>query len=389
MAGAQRSLLAVLPLLRQYGVEPIALAPAGGIFVDAVRRAGIDVRILDAPPAYHTFGKRLLKLGPLALARTISLELAPYAVALHRFFSAEGVSVVHANTPRGMLGVGPGAKLGLRATVLHLRGTPGFGGPMWLAAQALSDRVVLVANALLPSLAPRYRARASVVYNGAAPPQLVSRESARVNLAQSIGALREDELVVLSLSSPVPFKGLHVLFDAAKLVAERGVHARYVVAGAGAHEGYERWLARRADALGIAGSVHMMGHVADPFSLLAASDMLVLPSVDRCEIDIGGEKVVGVSNEGFPRSVLEAMFSGVPPIATRIAGTVEQITHGESGMLVAQNDASALCGAILELATDDDLRTRISRCASAVARERFSLDAAALGLARVLRDTPP
>jgi glycosyltransferase involved in cell wall biosynthesis len=384
MAGAQRSLLAVLPHLHRYGVEPLAVAPAPGMFVDRVREAGVAVTVLDAPAAYQTFGKALLRLGPLGFARTVVRELVPYARTLDRFFDSERIDVVHANTPRGMLGAGPGAKLGCRKTVLHLRGTPGFGGPMWLAAQALSDRIVLVANVLRDAVHPRFRSRARVVYNGAAPPELASREECRAKLKDTIGPIGTDEVVALSLSSPVPFKGLHVLVEAAAKVKERGIPLRVIAAGAGAHPSYEAWLRGRIDGFGLGDQFHLIGHVADPFSLICAADFVVLPSVDRCEIDIGGETVVGVSNEGFPRSVLEAMFAGVPTIATRIAGTVEQIEDRETGLLIPQNDVGALEGAMIRLASSGELRARLGAAAKLSAERRFSLDSAASGLAAVL-----
>ena len=58
------------------------------------------------------------------------------------------------------------------------------------------------------------------------------------------------------------------------------------------------------------------------------------------------------NREGVPNSMLEAMASGAPVIATRHGGIPEAITDGVSGLLVAENDADALAKALREVLTD-------------------------------------
>jgi len=57
-----------------------------------------------------------------------------------------------------------------------------------------------------------------------------------------------------------------------------------------------------------------------------------------------------------------------PVIATNLAGTPEQVVHGETGLLVEPDNPSQLADAILQLCIDDDARTRMGRAAAA----RFS-----------------
>ena len=56
--------------------------------------------------------------------------------------------------------------------------------------------------------------------------------------------------------------------------------------------------------------------------------------------------------EGMPRSIIEAMASGKPVIATNIRGCREEVVHGETGLLVPTRDPQALCDAIVEMLTN-------------------------------------
>jgi len=82
--------------------------------------------------------------------------------------------------------------------------------------------------------------------------------------------------------------------------------------------------------------VKFLGHRADVPRLLAAADMLVLPSV----------------YEGLPNVVLEAMRSRKPVVATAAPGTVGLVVDGETGRLVPIHDPVALATAIRDLARD-------------------------------------
>ncbi|MBV8523394.1 MAG: glycosyltransferase, partial [Acetobacteraceae bacterium] len=77
--------------------------------------------------------------------------------------------------------------------------------------------------------------------------------------------------------------------------------------------------------------------------VLAASDVFALPS----------------HFEGLPMSVIEAMLTGVPVIATDIRGPREQVLHGVTGLLVPPAQVDPLAHAIIELGADRELRARM------------------------------
>ncbi len=90
------------------------------------------------------------------------------------------------------------------------------------------------------------------------------------------------------------------------------------------------------------GRVRPLGYRGDVPDLMRAADIFTLPS----------------HREGMPRSVIEAMMTGLPVVGTDIRGTREEVVAGETGALVPVADAAALGSALQRLAADADLRRR-------------------------------
>ena len=106
-------------------------------------------------------------------------------------------------------------------------------------------------------------------------------------------------------------------------------------------------------------AIHFLGHREDVPRLLAAADVLALPS----------------SYEGLPNIVMEAMALGVPVAATAAPGTTELIEHERSGLLVPLGRRPELAQAIRRLLTDRDLAQRLIDEARTRVQTRFRLDA--------------
>lgn len=85
-------------------------------------------------------------------------------------------------------------------------------------------------------------------------------------------------------------------------------------------------------ALGVADKVWITGNRDDVPAMMAAMDIFVLPSV----------------SEGISNTILEAMATGLPVIATRVGGNPELIQEGTTGLLVPPSDPLAMAKAILE-----------------------------------------
>ncbi len=147
------------------------------------------------------------------------------------------------------------------------------------------------------------------------------------------------------------------LLDAADLLQHVLPEAVTWIAGDGP---LRRDLETRAGAFTLidSGRVRFLGHRDDVPDLLAAADVLVLPS----------------AYEGLPNVVLEAMRMGKPVIATAAPGTTEAVVDGESGLLVPIGVPREICRAMRSLARDAAKRSALGACGRSVVESRFRLD---------------
>ena len=176
--------------------------------------------------------------------------------------------------------------------------------------------------------------RAIAVGNGRDPAQFCPDADARARIRAALG-VPGDRVVVVIVSRLVRHKGHPEL-----LAAMRGV------------PGAELWVVGNrlpSDhgpdptalfAQAPPGSVRLLGYRTDIPAVLAAADIFALPS----------------HFEGLPMSVIEAMLTGLPVVATRIRGSREQVVDGETGLLVPPMQAAPLAAALCRLAADPALR---------------------------------
>ncbi len=148
-------------------------------------------------------------------------------------------------------------------------------------------------------------------------------------------------------------KGPQLLVEALGAVRERFPGARAVFVGP--DYGLADELAHLAEQHGVDDAVDVVGAVTDDElpSYYAAADVFVFPTMTTIEC-------LGLT-------FVQAMFAGVPVVATRIAGAPEVIRDRVDGMLVEPGDASALAAGITEvLALSAEEREELGR----QARER-------------------
>src|SRR5699024_4788815 len=114
-------------------------------------------------------------------------------------------------------------------------------------------------------------------------------------------------------------------------------------------------LEEQSEAFGLRGKVLFLGHREDVPALLAASDLLVLPSL----------------YEGLPNVVLEAMRFRKPVIATAAPGTTEVVEDGETGLLVPLRKPTELARAIRRVIEDPSLANRLGEAGRARVESEF------------------
>ncbi len=145
------------------------------------------------------------------------------------------------------------------------------------------------------------------------------------------------------------YKGHDVLLQALPLVRAKIPDVEWIVIGDGPLRAELEGLARSG---GVADSVRFLGSVSDEQRnrWLARADLLAMPS--RLP---GG----GLAGEGFGIVYLEAGAYGKPVVAGNVAGALDAVADGKSGLLVDPTDPQAVAEAIAKLLLDRELARRL------------------------------
>jgi glycosyltransferase involved in cell wall biosynthesis len=198
--------------------------------------------------------------------------------------------------------------------------------------------------------------RIGIIHNGIATP------------AQAPLPIARRRRRVVYLDRLEPYKRIDVMLRAVARLVDRVPDVEIVIIGRGQSRTALEAVARE---LGLAARTRFAGFVsdADRDALLAESRVCVCPSV----------------KEGWGLTVIEANALGVPVVATDAPGLRDAVCDGETGYLVPEGDVGAFADRIGRLLAADDLAARMGDAAAAWAR-RFTWDAAAAAMARVLDD---
>ena len=153
-------------------------------------------------------------------------------------------------------------------------------------------------------------------------------------------------------------KGIRTLIAAHRLLRERGMDARLLIAGTPDPANPASVTAAEAASWSKEPGVACLGHVKDIAGLWARAHVAVLPS----------------RREGLPLSLLEAAACGRAMIASDVPGCREIVIDEQTGLLVPVDDADALAAAMDKLVSAPELRTRYAAAARKLVVEKFSAD---------------
>lgn len=203
---------------------------------------------------------------------------------------------------------------------------------------ANSDAVAAVWTGVTPSL----RSKMHVVPNGV--------RTINASGSPRVGA----RPVVICVANLIAYKGHATLLEAAARIAETDRRWSLLLVGDGPERAaIERGIAQR----GIGDIVEVLGWRRDVDTLLARSDVVVLPSL----------------SEGLPNAVMEGMAHGLPVAASDVGG-VASLLGGGAGVVVPPGDAPALADALRGLLDDPAGRVEMGRRALALAHERYGIE---------------
>jgi glycosyltransferase involved in cell wall biosynthesis len=162
----------------------------------------------------------------------------------------------------------------------------------------------------------------------------------------------------------IPKKGILTTLDALQTVVKTHPNLRYILCGDGPQTEEIR---TRAATLGLTRNVEFKGWLK-PEQLeqeYQSAHLFLHPSELTPESD----------QEGIPNSMLEAMATGLPIVATTHGGIPEAVTSGTDGLLVPEHSPAELAQAILQILNNPDLRHQLGTNAAATVRTNFGAQA--------------
>lgn len=152
--------------------------------------------------------------------------------------------------------------------------------------------------------------------------------------------LNDDDIALVSAGDLILRKDYATAIRAIALADNENLH--YFICGVGPERENLEELAKE---LGVENQIHFLGFRSDVKELMAASDIFLFTTLQ----------------EGMPRSMMEAMATGLPCVASAIRGNVDLIENGENGYICAAKDVEAFAKAISKLAQSKELREEISK----------------------------
>jgi glycosyltransferase involved in cell wall biosynthesis len=153
-------------------------------------------------------------------------------------------------------------------------------------------------------------------------------------------------------------KGVAVFIEAAKIMLEKGVKARFQIAGGEVTSNPLAISKDQMEAMVEGTPVEWLGRVEDMPALLAECAVFVYPSYYR---------------EGIPKVLLEAAASGKPIVTTDHPGCREVVEDGVNGFLVPVRNASATAEAARRILEDAALRASMGKASRRKAEEEFNI----------------
>jgi glycosyltransferase involved in cell wall biosynthesis len=320
-----------------------------------LRREGVGVTYVVAAPPPLWLAAELADAGAEVRALALGDRLAP--LQLGAWLRAARPPLVHFHFVRAYSPLVAAARL-CGATVVvndHVTLTRAGGSRLREAAKRaraallnpLVDVRVAVSRTVAESVRTIEHAAAVEVLENGIELQRFSADGAAVRRELAIGA----RPLIACVSRLSAEKGVESAIRMMPLVRRE---ATLALVGDGPME--PRWRALAAE-LGVGAAVRFLGVRDDVPAVLAASDVVVVPSHWE---------------EAFGLAVVEGMAAARPVVVTRSGAMPELV--GDAGLVVPKRDPAALAGAVTRLLDDPRLRQRFGRAARRRAEARFGME---------------
>jgi sugar transferase (PEP-CTERM/EpsH1 system associated) len=171
--------------------------------------------------------------------------------------------------------------------------------------------------------------------------------------------ITQDSILIGTVGRMEPVKDQLTLVDAFILLEKQcelhRQNLRLVIIGDGELRAQAQ---AKLDNAGLSEKAWLPGSRDDVNSLMTCMDIFVLPS----------------RNEGISNTILEAMATGLPVVATRVGGNPELVVDGETGILVPSDDALQMMQALSSYVENEGKRQLDGQAARQLIAKRFRLE---------------
>lgn len=325
LGGAQTFLLDLVKHLDpERFIGEVAAMHGHGVFESSFRKAGIKIHSLSSgkwPPYYLLNFPRLMHRGKFDILHFhlfgANLCAKPLAIAC-----------------------------GHRAIVVHdqCNDATRDQSPLLLAADAMANkgasRIIAVSESVRRYLVEHEDippSKIEMIPNGIDAGEFIPASDEQKRLARAKLGIPEGEFVIGGVGRLVAQKNFSLIPEIAAQIRAWDRKLVFVIAGSGPQEAELR---AQAVALGVEKRVRFLGHIADRAALYHAFDALLMPS----------------NFEGTPMTLLEAMASSLPVVASGVDGIAEVCTNGVDALLIPPGEARAFTTALEQLIQEPCLR---------------------------------
>jgi glycosyltransferase involved in cell wall biosynthesis/2-polyprenyl-3-methyl-5-hydroxy-6-metoxy-1,4-benzoquinol methylase len=348
--GGERYLELLIERLDRARFQPILICPEPGPFVEIMRGRGIPTTMVHLAPLINPLA--LLRLAWLLRRQRVTI-LHTHGARSNTYGAVAGrlarVPVIISTVHNSLLDYEVGELrrwfyLLARRLTIHL-----------------ADRVICVSAALRQYVLDLFQTtpeRTVTIYNGIDLSQFSPTQNGAIARAKF---KVDDGPLLVAVGRLVTQKGQRYLLEALPYLIKEWPGLRCLMVGDG--ELYPE-LTALAIRLGVARHCHFAGVRSDMAEILAAADVVVLPSV----------------SEGFPFVLLEALAVAKPVVASNVQSVYELIEDRKTGLLVQARNPEALAQGIREVLRNPAWAAQMGRQGQQVVRERFTIE-------RMVRET--
>ena len=199
--------------------------------------------------------------------------------------------------------------------------------------------------------------KVEIIYNGINLDQFISIDEGQIHQFREQYQIPANKVFVGSVGNARPIKGYQTMVEVAAILCHKYPQLHFLHAGT-CFSDVKPGLVQFCNDNGITDQFTFLGQITQIPAFLSILDIYIQPSL----------------SEGFSNSILEAMATDLPVVATSVGGTPEMVTHGYNGYLFSPKDVTGCCECLIPLIESKVLRHELGRHAQHITIQKFSIE---------------